>query len=196
MPARRCLKQRPGKSPPTKNWVVPRCTRKSPAPPNTWRKTTPTACVLYTTTIYDIGDGFVIEMASVDAEAQHLHTIYHDLENVLGRTADWFDIFAAYDRLVVATTSNVAKQREPDAPIGWPSAQAPPWMLTLLCGISRSCMAAIGTTVATLLTIPMAVLAGRNITMTLSPLPANRRKRRFAPMAETVSPNGQDAPEE
>jgi hypothetical protein len=39
-------------------------------------------------------------------------------------------------------------------------------------------------------------LAGRNITMTLSPLPANRRKRRFAPIAETVSPNGQDAPVE
>jgi hypothetical protein len=34
-----------------------------------------------------IGDGFVIEMGSVDAAAQHLHTIYHDLENVLGRTA-------------------------------------------------------------------------------------------------------------
>jgi hypothetical protein len=34
-----------------------------------------------------IGDGFVIEMASVDAEAQHLHTIYHDLVNVLGRSA-------------------------------------------------------------------------------------------------------------
>ena len=34
-----------------------------------------------------IGDGFVIEMASVDPEAQHLHTIYHDLGNVLGRTA-------------------------------------------------------------------------------------------------------------
>ena len=33
-----------------------------------------------------IGDAFVIEMASVDAEAQHLHTIYHDLANVLGRT--------------------------------------------------------------------------------------------------------------
>jgi hypothetical protein len=33
-----------------------------------------------------IGDGFVIEMASVDDEAQHLHTIYHDLGNVLGRT--------------------------------------------------------------------------------------------------------------
>ena len=32
-----------------------------------------------------IGDGFVIEMASVDAEAQHLHTIYNDLDNVLGR---------------------------------------------------------------------------------------------------------------
>jgi hypothetical protein len=34
-----------------------------------------------------IGDGFVIEMASVDPEAQHLHTIYHDLGNVLGRTS-------------------------------------------------------------------------------------------------------------
>jgi hypothetical protein len=34
-----------------------------------------------------IGDGFVIEMASVDPEAQHLHTIYHDLSNVLGRSA-------------------------------------------------------------------------------------------------------------
>lgn len=33
-----------------------------------------------------IGDSFVIEMASVDAEAQHLHTIYNDLGNVLGRT--------------------------------------------------------------------------------------------------------------
>ena len=31
-----------------------------------------------------IGDGFVIEMGSVDAEAQHLHTIYNDLGNVLG----------------------------------------------------------------------------------------------------------------
>ena len=31
-----------------------------------------------------IGDGFVIEMGSVDAAAQHLHTIYHDLGNVLG----------------------------------------------------------------------------------------------------------------
>jgi hypothetical protein len=34
-----------------------------------------------------IGDGFVIEMGSVDPAAQHLHTIYHDLRNVLGRTA-------------------------------------------------------------------------------------------------------------
>ncbi len=34
-----------------------------------------------------IGDGFVIEMGSVDAAAQHLHTIYHDLASVLGRTA-------------------------------------------------------------------------------------------------------------
>lgn len=38
-------------------------------------------------------------------------------------------------------------------------------------------------------------IAGRNITMTLSPLPANRRKRRFAPPPpETVpSDNGSDA---
>src|SRR5262245_62096077 len=34
-----------------------------------------------------IGDGFVIEMGSVDAAALHLHTIYHDLANVLGRSA-------------------------------------------------------------------------------------------------------------
>jgi hypothetical protein len=34
-----------------------------------------------------IGQGFVIEMGSVDAAAQHLHTIYHDLGNVLGRAA-------------------------------------------------------------------------------------------------------------
>jgi len=32
-----------------------------------------------------IGDGFVIELGSVDAAAQHLHTVYHDLGNVLGR---------------------------------------------------------------------------------------------------------------
>ena len=34
-----------------------------------------------------IGNGFVIEMGSVDAAAQHLHTVYHDLASVLGRTA-------------------------------------------------------------------------------------------------------------
>jgi Protein of unknown function (DUF3500) len=32
-----------------------------------------------------IGDGFVIELGSVDPAALHLHTIYHDLGNVLGR---------------------------------------------------------------------------------------------------------------
>ena len=32
-----------------------------------------------------IGDNFVIEMGSVDDAAQHLHTIYNDLGNVLGR---------------------------------------------------------------------------------------------------------------
>ena len=34
-----------------------------------------------------IADGFVIEMGSVDPVAQHLHTIYNDLGNVLGRAA-------------------------------------------------------------------------------------------------------------
>ena len=42
-------------------------------------------------------------------------------------------------------------------------------------------------------------LAGRNITMTLSPLPANRRKRRFAPVPQpagaATAPNGSEAPE-
>jgi len=32
-----------------------------------------------------IGDGLVIELGSVDPAALHLHTIYHDLSNVLGR---------------------------------------------------------------------------------------------------------------
>jgi hypothetical protein len=34
-----------------------------------------------------INDGLVIELGSVDSAAQHLHTIYHDLGNVLGRAA-------------------------------------------------------------------------------------------------------------
>jgi hypothetical protein len=33
-----------------------------------------------------IGDGFVVEMGAVDPAAQHLHTVYIDLANVLGRT--------------------------------------------------------------------------------------------------------------
>jgi uncharacterized protein DUF3500 len=33
-----------------------------------------------------VGPSFVIELGSVDPAAQHLHTIYHDLGNVLGRT--------------------------------------------------------------------------------------------------------------
>jgi translation initiation factor IF-3 len=35
-------------------------------------------------------------------------------------------------------------------------------------------------------------LTGRNITMTLSPLPTNRRKRRFAPPSEQTSANGSE----
>ncbi|MFN2541487.1 MAG: translation initiation factor IF-3 [Chthoniobacterales bacterium] len=40
-------------------------------------------------------------------------------------------------------------------------------------------------------------IAGRNITMTLSPLPANRRKRRFAPPAKETAdlPNGSKSAE-
>jgi translation initiation factor IF-3 len=39
-------------------------------------------------------------------------------------------------------------------------------------------------------------MAGRNITMTLSPLPANRRKRRFAPVSQPqeATANGSEAP--
>ncbi|HZO45549.1 MAG TPA: DUF3500 domain-containing protein [Xanthobacteraceae bacterium] len=33
-----------------------------------------------------IGPNFVIELGSVDPAAQHIHTVYHDLGNVLGRT--------------------------------------------------------------------------------------------------------------
>ena len=33
-----------------------------------------------------IGSSFVIELGSVDPAAQHIHTVYHDLGNVLGRT--------------------------------------------------------------------------------------------------------------
>lgn len=35
-------------------------------------------------------------------------------------------------------------------------------------------------------------LTGRNITMTLSPLPANRRKRKFAPPKEEMPPDSED----
>src|SRR5688500_3264033 len=41
---------------------------------------------------------------------------------------------------------NVTTMRAPEAPIGWPSAQAPPCTLTLSCGRACSCMAAIVTT--------------------------------------------------
>ena len=34
-----------------------------------------------------IADGFVIEMGSVDPKALHLHTVYNDLGNVLGRVS-------------------------------------------------------------------------------------------------------------
>jgi hypothetical protein len=34
-----------------------------------------------------IAPTFVIEMGSIDSEAQHLHPVYHDLGNVLGTPA-------------------------------------------------------------------------------------------------------------
>ncbi len=34
-----------------------------------------------------IADGFVIELGCVDDKAQHVHTIYNDLGNVLGRAS-------------------------------------------------------------------------------------------------------------
>ena len=41
---------------------------------------------------------------------------------------------------------SVTTMRAPDAPIGWPSAQAPPWTLTFSCGKPCSVIAAIVTT--------------------------------------------------
>jgi len=38
--------------------------------------------------------------------------------------------------------------------------------------------------------------AGRNITMTLSPLPANKRKRRFSVQDEEIEPDKDDEPDE
>ena len=32
-----------------------------------------------------IGDTFVIELGCIDGEAQHIHPVYHDTGNVLGR---------------------------------------------------------------------------------------------------------------
>ena len=43
-PGRRCSRPPPARSPATRNSAEPNCTRRSPAPRNTWRKTTPTAC--------------------------------------------------------------------------------------------------------------------------------------------------------
>src|SRR6266513_613779 len=40
----------------------------------------------------------------------------------------------------------VTRMRAPEAPIGWPSAQAPPWILTLSCGRPCSFIAAMVTT--------------------------------------------------
>ena len=42
--------------------------------------------------------------------------------------------------------SSVTRMRAPEAPIGWPSAQAPPLTLTFSCGRPRSRIAAIATT--------------------------------------------------
>ena len=42
--------------------------------------------------------------------------------------------------------SSVTRMRAPEAPIGWPSAQAPPCTLTLSCGMPCSFIAAIVTT--------------------------------------------------
>ena len=41
---------------------------------------------------------------------------------------------------------SVTRMRAPEAPIGWPSAQAPPFTLTLSCGSFISCIAAMVTT--------------------------------------------------
>ena len=47
---------------------------------------------------------------------------------------------------------SVTMMRAPDAPIGWPSAQAPPFTLTLSCDTPSSFMSAMGTTAKASLT--------------------------------------------
>src|SRR5450759_1316617 len=41
---------------------------------------------------------------------------------------------------------SVTRMRAPEAPMGWPRAQAPPWMLTFSCGRPCSFIAAMATT--------------------------------------------------
>ena len=42
-------------------------------------------------------------------------------------------------------SSSVTRTRAPLAPIGWPSATAPPWTFIFSCGMPRSFIAAMGT---------------------------------------------------
>ena len=59
---------------------------------------------------------------------------------------------------------SVTMMRAPLAPIGWPSAQAPPWMLTRSCDTSSSCISAIGTTAKASLT------SQRSTSLTVQPV--------------------------
>ena len=55
-------------------------------------------------------------------------------------------------RVPSARASSVTMMRAPDAPIGWPSAQAPPLTLTMSCESLSSSISAIGTTAKASLT--------------------------------------------
>ena len=68
--------------------------------------------------------------------------------------------------------SSVTRMRAPEAPIGWPSAQAPPWTFSRSCGAPVSAMKAIGTTAKASLT------SQRSTSPTLQPRRCHELPRR------------------
>ena len=72
--------------------------------------------------------------------------------------------------------------RAPEAPIGWPSAQAPPCTLTMSCGRSKSCIAA-------MVTAAKASLTSQRLTL-LASQPALCSALRMAPAGAVANHSG------
>ena len=78
---------------------------------------------------------------------------------------------------------SVTMIRAPEAPIGWPSAQAPPWTLTLSCGRPSSRMAIIATTAK-------ASLISHRSTSPAASRPCSSSARTRRPARRGISPAG------